>query len=65
MAVQTFVNLFQKRKQDYYLLRAYDLGAPAPTPSFWISKDVSYTMAPIPSFGGPYGPLSVVDNWRA
>jgi len=63
MAVQNFVNLFRPQRVQYFLLRAYDEGAPVPTPAFWVATEVSYTLAP-PAAYGPYGPISIVRTWR-
>lgn len=65
MAVQNFGNIYTRPRRDYYKLRAYDTGSVAASPQFWISKSVDYVLAPPPPDGGPYGPISVVENWRA
>lgn len=65
MAIQNFTNAYTRPRQDYYKLRAYDLGASSPSPQFWVSKTIDYVLAPPPPDGGPYGPITVVENWRA
>lgn len=64
MAVRNLANMFVPMKVQYYLLRAYDLGAPTPTPVFWTATEVSYLLAPPLVFGGPYGPIDIVRTWR-
>ncbi len=63
MATRNFINVTVLPKVTYYLLRAYDLGAPVKTPVFWVTREVSYNLAPTPQYG-PYGPIVVMDVWR-
>lgn len=48
---------------QFYKLRAYDLGCSTPTPVVWIDTQVSLANAPAFPCSGPYSTPEVLDTW--